>query len=243
MGLGVEEEETFDSQLETSLEAEPPPRSHEAYQVLNFAVGGYGLLQMVYVAKHITPQFGPDVVLYFIHPGEVNRMIDRLRAAMADGAELDQDFSFIASMLEKANAGIGLPPDEFVRRLQPYSDEMLSWALRELASAIEEQNAIPVFVFLPFTRKNFEAAELRQLLEESNHVGAIPILLTDVYKGYDPDRLGISAWDNHPNALGHRLIADDLLKELKSTTGLLAPDGKAPDRDQLGGGNENAKGD
>jgi hypothetical protein len=228
MGLGVEGEETFDNQLEVKLDEETPSAGNEAYQVLNFAVGGYGLLQMVYVAKHITPQFGPDAILYFIHPGEVNRMIDRLRAAMVDGAKLDQDFPYIDSLLEKANAGVGLPPDEFRRRLLPYSDEMLNWSLRELASAIRDQQAIPVFVFLPFTRKNFENDELRQLSDVSNDVGAIAIPLTEVYENYDPDQLGISAWDDHPNALGHRLIAEHLLRALKSTTALLAPDANAP---------------
>ncbi|HYO46425.1 MAG TPA: SGNH/GDSL hydrolase family protein, partial [Gemmatimonadota bacterium] len=228
MGLGVEEEETFDNQLEARLDVESFSPGNEAYQVLNFAVGGYGLLQMVYVAKHMTPQFGPDVVLYFIHPGEVNRMIDRLRAAMVDGAKLDQDFSYISNLLKMANAEAELPPDEFRRRLLPYSDQMLNWSLRELASAIRDQNAIPVFVFLAFTRKNFEADELGQLSEVSNDVGAIPILLTEVYEDYEPDHLVISAWDDHPNALGHRLVADALLRELKSTTWLLAPNGKRP---------------
>jgi hypothetical protein len=217
MGLGVEEHETFDYQLETSLNADSS-LSGKTYEVLNFAVGGYGLLQIVYVAKHTTPEFAPDVVLCFVHPNEVGRMLDWLRTALADGAELDQDFSQISRLLQEANASAQLPADEFRRRLSPYAGEILTWSLRELASAIRNQGALPVFVLLPLTNRNFEAHEVKQLTEISRNVGALPIALTEVYVSYEPASLGISAWDNHPNAQGHRLIAENIVMELKTTT-------------------------
>lgn len=228
MGLGVEDQETFDNRLESSLNENLSSPNIGRYEVLNFAVGGYDLTSHLYITEHSTPQFEPDVVLFVIHPREIYRTSKGLRDLLVDGREyerkLDQDFPFISRVLEKAGVGVELPNDEFHRRLAPYSEELLSWSYRKLADVIRAQGANPVFVFLPFPAEEFEADELRMLMSVTKDVGAIPILLTEVYKGHDPDRLVLSAWDDHTNAFGHSLIANDLLSKLKSSGLLALPD-------------------
>ena len=43
------------------------------------------------------------------------------------------------------------------------------------------------------------------------------VSLADVYAEHNQDDLQIAPWDNHPNALAHRLVADLLMKRLAST--------------------------
>jgi hypothetical protein len=45
--------------------------------------------------------------------------------------------------------------------------------------------------------------------------------LTDVYNGYSKRDLQLAAWDQHPNPLGHELIAARLYKEFAARSGLL----------------------
>jgi hypothetical protein len=42
------------------------------------------------------------------------------------------------------------------------------------------------------------------------------IRLDGVFSGQDINKIRLAEWDEHPNAYGHRLIADDLFSGLSS---------------------------
>jgi hypothetical protein len=210
MGSGVENQETFENVLEDRLNRELAGQDYERYEILNFAVGGYGDLQTLYVAERILPEFQPDVVMYFVHPGETWRIVEKLRTVLDLGVELDADHAYITQILEETGAHAGLPPEEFSRRLLPYRDELLRWAYRRKVAVCRSYGAIPVFVFLPLTTRDFEPSEHRRLLELVRDAGGMPITLSDAYRGASLERIKLTALDHHPNPLGHRLIADRL---------------------------------
>ena len=54
----------------------------------------------------------------------------------------------------------------------------------------------------------------------AKQAGFIAISLDDIYQGHQVRELLIVPWDGHPNALGHRLIADRLYKEFTNTLDL-----------------------
>ena len=57
-----------------------------------------------------------------------------------------------------------------------------------------------------------EITRLSRVAEES---GFIVLDLTDAYDNQDLESLVVAYWDKHPNAKGHRLIAEDLYRKLR----------------------------
>jgi hypothetical protein len=61
-----------------------------------------------------------------------------------------------------------------------------------------------------------EVARLAHLAEES---GFTVLNLADAYENQDVDSLVVAYWDKHPNAKGHRLIAERLYQALREKGG------------------------
>jgi hypothetical protein len=227
MGSGVGDHETFENVLEDRLNRELGGRGYDRYEILNFSVAGYGLLQELYVAEHLVGDFQPDVVICVVHPGDAQRLVDRLQWVVDRGGAMGGDYGHLVRILEEADGRPGLPAAEFARRLSPYQDALVRWWYRRMVASIRSHGATPVFVFLSSTGARLPRTEVFEFAEETD---AIIIPLKDVYGGYSIERIRVAEWDNHPNGLGHRLIADDLYAEMlrrSEALKLLAPQGVA----------------
>ena len=208
MGWGVGNDQTFENLVEDRLNAELGAQGAQRYEILNFAVAGYALPQMLYVAQHIVPQFEPDAVIYVAHPREGIRLIKRLQILVTRMRGGVADYGYLASVLQKADAHGDLPPDEFELRLAPFRDDLLRWSYDSMAAAIRANGAVPVLALVPLTNETFEREELDQISRLAQESGAIVMVLPDPFSGHEPERITVSDSDKHPNALGHRLIAD-----------------------------------
>jgi hypothetical protein len=215
MGSGVGDEETFENLIEQELNARVSKPGIERYEILNFAVGGYGALQSLYTAEAITSAFQPDAVIYVIHPGEGERLIEGLRRSLERGVGLGPEYDDVTAILKEARVRVGIPHGEFLRRLRPYRTQLTGWVYHRLAEVVRAVGAVPVFVFLPLTDKEFASEELQRLTTQAEDAGGIVLVMKDPYEGYELEELKIAEGDNHPNALGHRLIANALYQELR----------------------------
>ena len=217
MGSGVDDRQTFENLLEERLNRRSAdgPR----YEVLNFAVPGYGLLQATVVAEKVLPRFKPDIVIYFIHPGEGRRAIERIRWALELGGKVGSDYEYVSEIMKRSDARPELPAPEFTHRLLPYRKELIEWTYDRQVHAIRDLGAIPVFVFLPGVGRDFDGNELYDLRRAAERAGAAALSLTDVYQGEDARELRLAEWDDHPNAHAHALIAEELYQELSTQYG------------------------
>ena len=121
-----------------------------------------------------------------------------------------------------------MPPEEFAHRLGPHRDALVRWALQREVAASRSHGALPVFVLLPLTTRDFEPSEERRLFELVRDAGGLPIILSDAYRGASLERIILTQVDHHPNPLGHRLIAErlyTLLLENADTLRLWTGDG------------------
>jgi hypothetical protein len=216
MGSGVADDETFENILEGMLNGDSI-RSSRKYEVLNFGMSGYAALQALFTAQEVAAHFTPDAVIYVAHPGEGGRLVSRMRMALEQGAKLGPGLDFVERILEESGARPGLPSTEFERRLRPYEDQLTRWVYQQLVAASRSYDAEAVFVFLPLTDDHFGDGELRKLIRQAEEAGGTVIVMNDLYEGQNLDTIRIAVWDNHPNARGHRLIADRLYAELKRT--------------------------
>jgi D-alanyl-lipoteichoic acid acyltransferase DltB (MBOAT superfamily) len=232
-GTGVADGETFEAVLEEHLNGH---RGSEEirYEVLNFGVGGYSLLQQLAMLDDRVLDFEPDAVILTSSPNIGQPVVSHLRWVLEARPEIP--YEELESILETAGAmeygAEGLPiPSRAVRdgltsigidtrapwwetrtQLQDAMDEIVAWTLDETSERIRSIDAVPIFLGLDVVREPPAGEWPTFAVAES--AGFITLDLFDVYDGRDPTTLRIAPFDNHPNALGHQLIAARLFGDL-----------------------------
>ena len=237
MGLGgaVRNEETFESLLESRLNAEATDGTR--YEVLNFGVGSYSFLQQMALLSDRVWSFQPDAVIVttITHDRQVNTMVEHLVRVAAEDvpvpyAELDSMLRsagvedakpsravltgrrFVWLAARKLGASREMVDLAVERRLRGIGDEILAWSVRRIAQEARDHGAVPVLLGLEVvSTSSGEELPAANVAEES---GFVVIDMLNVYDGQDPSRLRSVEWDSHPNAQGQRLIADRLYAEL-----------------------------
>jgi D-alanyl-lipoteichoic acid acyltransferase DltB (MBOAT superfamily) len=233
MGWRVSADQTFENLVEDRLNREFVDRGYQKYEILNFAVGGYNVLQSLYVAQRVVPQFEPDAVFYVVHPNESNRLIERLHLVLQLGVRLDEGYQPVIRILEQAKTSAGHPLRKFRRRLEPYRDDILRWAYGEMATSVQRSGARPVFVFMPTTDQDFDRTELLKLTNFAHETGAVVLHISNVFAGHDRDRVQIEEGDGHPSPFGHQLIADALYQEILANSVVIGLSRDMVERDEL----------
>jgi D-alanyl-lipoteichoic acid acyltransferase DltB (MBOAT superfamily) len=208
MGSGVTDEETFESRLEKRLNQEHGQR----YEVLNFAVGGYGIERIVKVVDTKIFRFQPDAVLYVAHTRERERSVTAFLRIIEAG--VNPEYDFLREVVQKSGVRKDMSFVEAKRALLPFADEILEWSYTRIANQCRQHGAIPVWIFLPTLEGRTAIEETQKLLAFAKKLGFVTIDLTKVYGNNDLEELQCAAWDTHPGPKAHQLIADLLYKKI-----------------------------
>lgn len=212
MGSGVANHEVFEWLLEERLNKNNKNEVYSNYEILNFSVGQYDLVKHVKVTDTKLFKFEPDATIYFAHTRETWRAVDRLKGILNSG--LDLEYDFLKGIMKRAGIKRGMNDVEVMKRLFPYADDILHWGYSMIAEKCRQNHSVPVWVFLPTVEGEIQRQEVDQLIHMAKELGFVTIDLSDVYDNYNPESLVVSPWDDHPNILGHRLIADLLYKKI-----------------------------
>ena len=216
MGSGVGDDETFAAILEDRLNREARRGKH--YEILNFGVGGYSILQRLYALEKKVFQFNPDVVLWVAHPLDAKVAIKKLMECLQNNVPIPfqeiVDIERRAGLLTSENSG---PSDggfyEIKGALSPFGDEIVTWTDRRVVEDCRKRNILPVYIFLPSAR-SFDVEEGKTNSQVAQEAGFEAIDLSNVFKSENLEELQIAPWDFHFNKYGHRLVADRLYLEL-----------------------------
>jgi hypothetical protein len=214
MGWGVEANESFESLLEAGLNAsdELPPAN---YEVLNFGVPGYFPLQLVPLLDK-TLEFEPDAVVYVATGRELSRTIEYLADVAIAGIEIP--YAYLRDVVANAEVTQQTDRTTALKRLASYRSDVTAWQYRFIAERTKESGAIPIWVFLPQLTRGSWQEETQPAIELAEAAGFSIINLDGVFDERTAEELQVAEWDAHPNALGHRLIAERLVRELASST-------------------------
>ncbi|MCB0554364.1 MAG: hypothetical protein KDD02_12505, partial [Phaeodactylibacter sp.] len=83
------------------------------------------------------------------------------------------------------------------------------------------KQAIPIWLYVPALDDNEVAGEDAMLEKIAGETGFFTLNLKGSYGTTEPESIKIASWDFHPNARGHQMIADELIRQLKQNKALL----------------------
>jgi hypothetical protein len=212
MGYGVEDNEGFEPLLEDRLNRENAGGAYAKYEILNFAVPGYSGIQDLIVIEQKALGFQPNAIFFMAHQREESAAVMYLAELLS--TEADVPYPELMEIARLAEVEPGMTKAEVERRLGPYGSEILSWTFRRFVEVSRSNNITPVWIFMPTLEDPLHVDEVIHLTGLAQESGFIVLDLSDAYKNQDLDSLVVAYWDKHPNAKGHRLIADYLYQLL-----------------------------
>lgn len=209
MGWGVGDGETFEALIENRLNSEEKLFKH--YEILNFGIQGYQpLQQLVTLDKALS--FKPNAIFYIATGREISRAANYLAETVKKN--IDIPYPPLRDFVAKAQITAAMEETMALKQLEPYQNDILIWAYRHMAAQARQHNATPVLVFLPQVREGTWQEETADILRIASEAGFIILDLSDVYQAQDISSIRLAEWDDHPNAHGHKLIADRLYNEM-----------------------------
>lgn len=223
MGSGVDDAKNFESLVEERLNRDHRGRPHAAYEILNFAVGGYGPVEHIAVVEKQVLAFRPQVLLFAGHDSDEDRAVSLLGRAVVRGAPIPY-----ADLREIAAVAAGAPTEAAAEaKLRPFGREIVAAAYRAVAERCVANGIRPVWMFVPAVHP--DRNKIGYLGELARDAGYEVFDLADVYAGRELSGLRVSELDYHPNSEGHRVLAERLYNELREPVFLAAgPTPSAP---------------
>jgi hypothetical protein len=208
MGSGVLREDTFEAVVEARLNRERHGDEPACFEILNFSVYGYTPLFQINVLNEKVAPFQPNTMLYVAHPGDSGRIIRFLMQSIHAGQRLP--FDDLSAIVQQAAVDAQMTERVATQRLAPLADQIMSWLYRRLVEDSRKQGMAAGYIFLPMIPETPPAGDDARQIALARQSGFVVLDLSDVYVGSDRNSLWVAEWDAHPNAAGHRLIADRL---------------------------------
>ena len=212
VGVGVKDHETYENLVEDRLNDESEDGTR--YEVMNFAVSGYGPTCRLAAFENRVLDFDPDVV--------VSVGIDDVRwVALELSNAISKDRPMPYDYLDRkvAEAGIepGMDSDVAEKKMRPIRDDMLRWVYQRMGAKGEENGVIVLQTFIPRAGDFSDEREILDRQAELAEEAGLRVLDTsNAFDGTaDSQSLWIASWDNHPNPTGHALLAEAVYAELK----------------------------
>jgi hypothetical protein len=217
MGYGVADDEGFKCLLEQRLNAARISRLR--FELLNFGTGMSWVIQRRVLIDRCVWSFAPDAIYYFAHQDELLGPVRHLARLAARGTDLP--YPCLEEVLRQAGVKSGMSWGAVEGRLQPFGREIVLGMYRGLVADCRHRGIVPVWVYLPMpgiTEVSVRSAEMIRVAEEA---GFVVVNLADWAAGHAPADVKLSEHDHHANALGHRLIAEQLYAAMRQRPELL----------------------
>jgi D-alanyl-lipoteichoic acid acyltransferase DltB (MBOAT superfamily) len=233
-GYGISDGESFEQLVENRLNREFACPGYRHFEILNFSVPAYSLPHELALLEDRGFRFSPDIVILTVTmksrgltAGYLSNLSKKnvtspyepvrnlfAEAGLSEWAGGNVPIPFRPLRVAAKHFGIQpkVPDGEAMARGRMVADRVDKWAVQRFAQVTTQHGAKPILLALDDVEDDMTPAKVpRQILRES---GLPAIDLLDVYPDKDRHALWASSWDSHPNASGHRLIADRLYKEL-----------------------------
>jgi hypothetical protein len=226
MGDGVADEHVFDNLVEDRLNRERPPELPRV-EILNFAISALSPPQQLHILEHTVPAFDPDVVILVSEKQNDLEASEHLAALFRE--EIPIPYGFIREIGERANVDPWIPRQDAYRRTAPLAEELVEKTYAAFGEAARARGYRTYWLYLPMPQRLETREEVESLFQWAQAGGMETLDLVELWQGRDLTNLRVAPWDRHPNAEGHRIMADAIY-ELFSTSGILEADTRPDDQ-------------
>lgn len=211
MGDGVPDGHTFEALIEGRLNRERPVAGPTRWEFLNFGVSEYSpISNLIILENGRVASFKPNAILLVGHGADL-MTTDHVLWGINNSA-ITHDY--LKRAVDSVGAVKGLPRTELLRRLRPLERQIVVETFRRI-KAIGDSIGAPVFwVYVPTPMQKPTEERERAIVEVAREAGLPVIDMRGLFAGMDEPSLVVADWDRHPNAEGHRLIAERLYQEL-----------------------------
>ena len=221
MGWGVKHQDTYIHQLEEWLNTHSlrlGPKPPRRFEVLNFGVAAYSPMQRLETLRDKVMAFHPDLVIYSATTLDIRFMEIHLCDILRNRVDLKYDF------LKKAATNAAVDPDDLLvdskgkiinrdrlkRKLSPFYWGVYDKTMGAIAAECRAANLPLAMAIIPRVgTADLPAARaepVARLKAIASHQGLTVLDLSDTFDPFDPGVIEIAAWDDHPNAIGHRRL-------------------------------------
>ena len=211
MGWGVADDETYDAVLEGMLNDGYSETTGLSYETLNFGSHNYKPLQVM-VTMERAVDFEPDTVFVAAHRRETDRAIEHLVRVALEGVEIP--YPYLRDLLAETGVGSDTSQTVATRSLMPHREDVLEWVYRRIVELSQENGIVPVLTLFDEAPGITDQRDMATTLAIAERAGFVVMDLRNLYDGYEPEDIILAEWDEHPNALGHRIIAEAMVEEL-----------------------------
>ena len=209
----------FGALLEQRLNQEDLKPGINKFELLNFAVYGYSVVQVMDVALERAPKFHPDVYmvaltrLEFMSKAGWRTHVGRL---LESGTALK--YPYLEEVARKAGVTSSDHLPVVRLKLAPYSRTVTRWALEQIRDHAAAEGASMIIVLVPAPiDPEINARDMDVLHSAVDGMGVPVIDLRDTFKSANPDELQVvPKSDIHPNVLGHKMIFENLYSRLRA---------------------------
>jgi hypothetical protein len=238
MGSGAADGETVTAILEEQLNRSGEGRR---YEVLNFGVAGYSMLEQLAMLQERGTAFEPDAVFIadnqnFRRPivGQILTAVGRRAAIPYPGLEtIVRDtgvlaygkpgypvpFQALRSVFDAVGLSARMPGPEAARLLRPAADDIARWTLGSIAEVARANRAVPVFVLLSTVDTFVHRHD--PVVRYASEAGFVVFDIVELWRDQDRSALRLHPADDHPNAAGNRLMAARLAELIQQHRGAL----------------------
>ena len=222
VGSGVRDEETFENIVEDELNGLVVDGHKERFEILNFSVGGYSMFEKLRLLEERAFDFKPDVVLFTVCTGDRPFILEQLANVASAGKRLP--YEYLKQLFQQEYIDSELSSAMIQHRLDSHVTELYRWVFTRLGSECEQRGiqAFVIFRPAPLDGGYRDVVRRKELLDAASEAGVQVVDLNAAFDQVeDRSTLVLADWDDHTNATGHRLLADELFKQLAPLVGAL----------------------
>lgn len=205
--------------LEDRLNQENLTPETQRFEVLNFSVYGYNVLQMMDVALYVAPKFHPDVYLVALTHIQAGgkKASTALHLARLELEGIDFKYGFLRQVGVKSGMQSGDHMNTLMRKLTPFHFQMTQWALEQIRDHAAAEGAKMVIVLVPGPiPAEVEAQAFDDIRPTVDRIGVPVIDLRDAFRFKNLSNLQVEyGVDVHPNQRGHQIIFESLYQAIQ----------------------------
>jgi len=207
--------QNYESLLEKHLNETQLTPDIQKFEVLNFAIGGYRITQIMDAMSEKAARFQPDVYLVAITSVSVSHRWSYHIGHLLQ-RKIDLKYDFLRQVLADAHVQPTDSMETIDRKLTPYNPVVFQWCLEQMKEQASKEGAKMVILLIPEPISQdvlaTQFARARQIIDKLG----IPVIdLLDTFHGVQ-NLLDyrLSRDDLHFNGQGHELIYQNLYRKM-----------------------------